>query len=109
MVASVVPSAADVSGFAECRRRGVAAVAADQPAVASVGSQDVRLAAEVGLPGIGVVATITDPAKVAKADDVVVVAPAPHVGAMPTCAGAEQASAPFAPAWQRTGADVHGR
>jgi hypothetical protein len=107
VVASVVPSAADVSGFAECRRRGVAAVATEQPAVASVGPQDVRLATEVGLPGIGVVATVTDPAKVTKTDHVVVVVPAPRVGAMP--AGAGQALAPFAPAWPRTGADGHCR
>lgn len=68
VVASVVPSVADVSGFAERGCRGVAALATDQPTVSVVGAQDVRLAGEVGLPGIGVVAAVTSSAEVPKTD-----------------------------------------
>jgi hypothetical protein len=107
--ASVVPSAADVSGFAECRGRPVAAVAADQRTVASVGPQDVRLVAEAGLAGIGVVAAVTDPAEVPETDDVVVVIPAPHLAMMPAGVGAGQALASVASAGGWAGVGVRCR
>jgi hypothetical protein len=83
VVTLLVPAAADVSGVLVGGGRARPAASANEPAVAKVGSQDVRLLDQVGLSARGVVVAVADPALVTVADDVLVVVPAPHSTAVP--------------------------